>query len=88
MRARIASAWRTSASPASVMRMPRALRWTSVQPASRSRAAICWLIADCVKLSASAACAERAAYRDLAENPQAADVKHQILLYHHQQKVI
>ena len=31
-RARIASAWPTSASPASVSRTPRALRWTSVVP--------------------------------------------------------
>ena len=54
-RARIASAWRTSASPASVSRIPRALRWTSVQPASRSSAAICCEMADCVKESASAA---------------------------------
>ena len=47
-RARIASACSTSARPASVRRTPRALRSTSVVPASRSRAAICWETADCV----------------------------------------
>src|SRR3954447_14710074 len=55
IRARIASAWRTSASPASVSRTPRALRCTSVHPASRSSAAICCEIADCVNDSDSAA---------------------------------
>ena len=43
-----ASVWRTSASPASVRRMPRALRSTSLVPTSRSSAAICCEIADCV----------------------------------------
>ena len=87
-RARIASAWRTSASPASVSRMPRALRWTSVQPASRSSAAICCEMADCVKERASAAARERAADRDLPEHAHTANVKHQRLLYHSLQKVI
>ena len=54
-RAMIASAWRTTASPASVRRTPRALRCTSVVPASRSSAAICCETADCVNDSASAA---------------------------------
>ncbi len=36
-------------------RIPRALRWTSVQPASRSSAAICWEMAHCVNESDSAA---------------------------------
>ena len=52
---RIASVWRTSARPASVSRMPRTLRSTSVVPASRSSAAICCETADCVNESASAA---------------------------------
>ena len=47
-RARITSAWATSARPASVRCTPRALRSTSTVPASRSRAAICWETADCV----------------------------------------
>ena len=55
MRARIASAWPTSARPASVRRTPRRPRSTSWVPVSRSSAATCCDIADCVKLSASAA---------------------------------
>ncbi len=55
IRARIASAWVTSAEPASVSRTPRALRSSSVVPASRSSAATCWLTADWVKDRASAA---------------------------------
>ena len=47
-RARITSAWATSARPASVRCTPRARRSTSTVPASRSRAAICWETADCV----------------------------------------
>jgi hypothetical protein len=47
-RERITSVCRTSAVPASVSRTPRALRWTSSVPASRSSAAICWETADCV----------------------------------------
>ena len=54
-RAMIASVWRTSASPASVRRTPRALRCTRTAPASRSSAAICCEIADCVNDSDSAA---------------------------------
>ena len=53
--ARMPSAWRTSASPASVSRTPRALRSTRTAPASRSSAAICWETADWVKESDSAA---------------------------------
>jgi hypothetical protein len=51
----MASVWRTTASPASVSRTPRALRSTSVAPASRSSAAICCETADWVNDSASAA---------------------------------
>ena len=54
-RPRIASVWRTSASPASVSRTPRALRSTSTVPASRSSAAICCEMADWVKDRESAA---------------------------------
>ena len=54
-RARIASACVTSTVPASVRRTPREKRSTSWVPVSRSSAAMCWLTADCVKLSASAA---------------------------------
>ena len=54
-RAMIVSVWRTIASPASVSLTPRARRCTSVVPASRSSAAICWETADCVNDSASAA---------------------------------
>src|SRR5918993_924217 len=53
--ARITSACLTSTAPASVSRTPRDRRSTSWVPASRSSAAMCWLTADCVKLSASAA---------------------------------
>ena len=87
-RARIASAWRTSASPASVSRIPRALRWTSVQPASRSSAAICCEMADCVKERDSAAALNEPRTRDLPEHPHAANVEHQKNLYHRLQKVI
>ena len=54
-RPRMPSAWRTTASPASVSRTPRALRSTSTAPASRSSAAICCEIADWVNDSDSAA---------------------------------
>ena len=47
-RASTASAWRTSASPASVSFTPRALRSTRTVPASRSSVAICCETADCV----------------------------------------
>ena len=51
----IASACSTRTAPASVRRTPRESRSTSRVPVSRSSAATCWLTADCVKLSASAA---------------------------------
>ena len=54
-RARIASACSTRTAPASVSRTPRDRRSTSCVPVSRSSAATCWLTADWVKLSASAA---------------------------------
>ena len=41
-------AWSTSARPASVRRMPRLVRSTSVAPAVFSSAAICWEMAGCV----------------------------------------
>src|SRR3954447_26015311 len=55
MRSRIASAWASSTRPASVSRMPRAVRSSSCAPASRSSAATWRETAGCVKLSASAA---------------------------------
>src|SRR5215217_3225553 len=54
-RASTASAWRTSASPASVRRTPRALRCTRIVPVSRSSAAICCETADWVNERDSAA---------------------------------
>ena len=77
----IASAWRTSASPASVSRTPRALRCTSV------RAGLALERRDLLRDGGLregqrlGGGGERAADRDLAEDPHAADVKHQSILY-------
>ena len=83
-----ASAWRTSASPASVSRTPRALRCTRMVPVSRSSAAICCETADCVKERASAAAEKEPLDGDLAEDAHAADVEHQRSLYERQRNVI
>ena len=80
-RPRIASVWRTSARPASVRRMPRTLRSTSVVPASRSSAAICCETADWVKERASAAAENEPRWGDLPQDSHAANVKHQQSLY-------
>ena len=51
----MASAWASSARPDSVGRTPRGVRSSSWVPVSRSRAATCWLTADWVNDSDSAA---------------------------------
>ena len=84
----MASAWRTSASPASVSRIPRALRWTSEQPASRSSAAICCEMADCVKESASAAALNEPRTATSLSTRMRRTSSISSLLYHAQRKVI
>ena len=81
-RAMIASAWRTTASPASVSRTPRALR------CDERGAGLALERRDLLRDGrlregqSLGGGGERAAHRDLAEDPHAADVEHEKNLYH------
>ena len=81
-RAMIASAWRTTASPASVRRTPRALRCTSVVPGlalERGDLLGDGGLGEGERLGGGR---ERAADRDLAKDAHAANVEHEENLYH------
>ena len=73
-----ASAWPTSTSAASVRRTPRPARSSSGTPASRSSIASCWETAEGVNWSASATAAIVPRSSQLAQQPQAAKVEHQL----------
>ncbi len=76
--ARMASAWATRARRGVGQPHPAAaaLQQPGVAPASRSRAATCWLTADWVVDSDSAAAENEPRSRDLAQHPHAAHVEH------------
>ena len=87
-RSRIASACSTSSSPAGVSRMPRAERSTSWVPASASSVAIWREIGGLGEGERLGGGGEGAAGGDLAQDPQAADVKHDQIVWHLARKII